>query len=130
SLRAAELDGGEVHADDLQSMFGQRPGCRYPGPAAEIDDPGPGRQQAGQFGDPPGIAGGVLSRGGGRLAVIAAVGDRDRVVAAPPQIALPGPPRPALVPHPVSIPDRERSGWLRPYAGGAEAFSRDEIGLL
>ena len=47
-----KLDGGEINAEDLQPVAGQLTGCRYPGPAAEVDNPGTGAQQASQFRHP------------------------------------------------------------------------------
>jgi len=86
-----KLDGGEINAEDLQPVAGQLTGCRYPGPAAEVDNPGSGAQQASQFRHPAGVAADVLCGGSGRVAVITAVGQRNRVITAADKGTLPRP---------------------------------------
>jgi hypothetical protein len=45
---------GEINTEHLQSVAGQLTGCRYPGPAAEVNNPGTRPQQASQFRHPAG----------------------------------------------------------------------------
>ena len=91
ALSPAKLDGGEIDPEHLQPVAGQLAGCRYPGPAAEVHNPGSGPQQASQFRRPAGVAADVLCGGGGRIAVITAVGQRNRVITAADKGTLPRP---------------------------------------
>jgi hypothetical protein len=68
-----KLDRGEINSQHPQPVAGQFPGCRYPGPAAEVYNPGTGPQQASQFCHLAGVAPGVLGGRGGRIAVITSV---------------------------------------------------------
>jgi hypothetical protein len=39
-LSPVKLHDGEINTEHLQPVAGQLAGCRYPGPAAEINNPG------------------------------------------------------------------------------------------
>lgn len=77
-----KLDSGEIHTEHLQPMTSQLAGCRYPGPAAKVDNPGPGPQQAGQFPHPASVTADVLCGAGGSIAIITAIGQRDGIITA------------------------------------------------
>ena len=64
-----QLDYGEINPEHLQPVFGQLTGGRYPGPAAEVDHPGTGPQQAGQFRRPQPAKRDILGGGTRRIAV-------------------------------------------------------------
>jgi len=90
-------------------VTGQLPGRRYPGSAAQIEDPAPGPQQAGPAPRPSRRTGDVL--GPRRLAVIAAVSQGDGVVAAPdqrPLAALPGVDQCVVFAHQVEDPASDK----------------------
>ena len=87
-VSAAELDGREVHAEHLHPVAGQLTGCRYPRSAAQIHDPGTGWQPSSQFPRPARITADVLGGGSRRRAVVAAVCQRDGVVAAADKVTL------------------------------------------
>jgi hypothetical protein len=91
ALSPVKLDRGEINSKDLQSVAGQLPGCRYPGSAAGVYNPGTGPQQASQFCHPAGVAADVLGGRGGRIAVITAVGQRNSVITAADKGTLPRP---------------------------------------
>ena len=91
ALSPAKLDGGEINTEHLQPVASQLTGCRYPGPAAEVNNPGTGPQQASQFRHPVGVTADVLCGGRGRIAVITAVGQRNRVITAADKGTLPRP---------------------------------------
>src|ERR1035437_10158361 len=95
-LRAQELEGREVNSDHLQTVIGQLPGRRYSRSAAQIKDPGTGPQQVREPRDPSGITADVLTRGRGRLAVVAAVSKGNGVIAAPDKRTLAGTPGPVI----------------------------------
>ena len=82
ALCPAKLDSGEINTEHLQPVAGQLTGCRYPGPATEVNNPGSGPQQASQFRHPAGVASDVLCGGGGRIAIITAIGQRNRIITA------------------------------------------------
>src|SRR5579875_2336247 len=76
-VSAAELDGGEVHAEHLQPVPSQLAGRRYARSAAQIYNLGTGGQPASQFRRPARVTADVLGGRSGRGAVVAAVGQRD-----------------------------------------------------
>src|ERR1039457_759696 len=74
-------------------MTGQLAGRWYSSAATQIHDTGSGRQQAGGLRHPPGVTDDVFSRRSRGFAIIAAVSQRNGVVAAADKVALPSPPR-------------------------------------
>ena len=80
ALCPAKLDSGEINTKHLQPIAGQLTGCRYPGPATEVNNTGSGPQQASQFRHPADVAADVLCGGGGRIAIITAIGQRNCII--------------------------------------------------
>jgi hypothetical protein len=86
---AGELDGGEIHPGHPQPVTGQRAGGPQADATAQVGDGGAGGQERCQLRNPAVIAADIFGEGAGRLAVVTAVGQRNRVVAAADERALP-----------------------------------------
>jgi hypothetical protein len=105
ALSPAKLDSGEINTEHLQPVAGQLAGGRYPRPAAEVNNPGTGPQQPGQFRHPAAVAADILGRGGRRIAIITAVSQRDRIITATDK---------GTLPRPLSHAIRFHYGYLPP----------------